>query len=203
MQIKVFEEFIAEKKRAFAKTHLPYFVIATPEQKGNSFGERLYQAFASIFAQGYNRVIVVGNDCPELKAPDLLKSEQLLQNNEVVLGPDTSGGIYLLGLTKEAFSKIKSFDQVRWQTSQVYKDCKAFLAQLNLSQATLSVYHNINTKQELKVAFNRKFFSSQLHRVLSCLLAVLIKPVRVPFFYNPQLIHTVFFFRGPPVQYHF
>jgi hypothetical protein len=66
-------------------------------QKVGGLGERMADAFARRFAEGEERVVVVGSDCAAL-TPDLIRQAAgSLDANDAVLGPAVDGGYYLIG----------------------------------------------------------------------------------------------------------
>ncbi|CAN5457967.1 hypothetical protein BH09PLA1_BH09PLA1_08490 [soil metagenome] len=67
-------------------------------QRGHDFGERLENAVDELSAAGYERLVIVGTDCPQLEQADLARAIDLLQTNRLVLGPDHRGGCWLIGL---------------------------------------------------------------------------------------------------------
>ena len=69
-------------------TGLPYFVIDSTSQKGDNFGERLTNAMASVFIKGFERVVVIGNDCLSIDSSLLLNHVVFLaayQNEKIIL----------------------------------------------------------------------------------------------------------------------
>lgn len=64
-----------------------------------SFAGRMVDAFERAFALGYNRVVMVGSDCPELSAVAMQQAFELLKSEQAVFGPATDGGFYLAGLS--------------------------------------------------------------------------------------------------------
>ena len=88
-------------------------------QRGRDFGESLRLAFEDAFELGYRRVVVIGNDAPDITT-DYLKSAfvQLEQGGEAraVLGPATDGGYNLLGLASPC---PEAFESVPWGSSDV------------------------------------------------------------------------------------
>ena len=67
-------------------------------QAGDGFGERLDNAVSTL-AAGYDRVVIVGRDCPQLDAADVVTAFASLGNEaRLVLGPDQGGGCWLIGL---------------------------------------------------------------------------------------------------------
>lgn len=75
-------------------------------QQGKDLGERMENAFRSGFEEGFSRIIIIGSDLYDLSEEDLKKAFLALQDSEVVIGPATDGGYYLLGmksLTSQVF----------------------------------------------------------------------------------------------------
>ncbi len=79
-------------------------------QEGEDLGKRMENAFKLGFDKEYDRLIVIGSDCLELNTSIVNKAFELLESNDVVVGPAKDGGYYLLGMKKvhQAFLKIKN-----------------------------------------------------------------------------------------------
>jgi len=73
-------------------------------------------AFVEAFREGVNRVVIIGSDCPALTAEDLEQAWRALDTRDVVLGPATDGGYWLIGL-REPQSAL--FERIAWSTSTV------------------------------------------------------------------------------------
>ena len=69
-------------------------------QKGNDLGERLNSAITHAHDLGFNPIIVLGADSPTIPASFIETALNVLLRGEtdVVLGPTTDGGYYLIGL---------------------------------------------------------------------------------------------------------
>jgi rSAM/selenodomain-associated transferase 1 len=85
-------------------------------QQGEDLGERLRQAFADAFADGCNRVAVIGTDCPQVDKAVLQHAFEALDQAELVVGPATDGGYYLLGLQRLV---PQLFEDIAWGTERV------------------------------------------------------------------------------------
>ncbi len=48
------------------ETGLPTFTFNENQQTGCSFGEKLSNAIINIFNKGFSRLLIIGNDCPQL-----------------------------------------------------------------------------------------------------------------------------------------
>ena len=119
----LFDELNKRVLAKVIKSGLPYFQHSEKEQIGENFAERYVNAIQYVYDQGYDAVITIGNDTPQLKTHHLLDVAKKLQENKVVLGPSFDGGYYLLGLHKSKFSK-KLFLQLPWQTSRLLQKIK-------------------------------------------------------------------------------
>jgi glycosyltransferase A (GT-A) superfamily protein (DUF2064 family) len=111
------------------KTTATTFLVDTYLQKGKNFGERISNAFADVYAKGFDNVICIGNDCLELSLAQLEIAISQTEIGKVILGPTADGGTYLMGIPKAYFNQV-SFSKIKWQTTQTFKN----LHQLFLSQ---------------------------------------------------------------------
>lgn len=91
-------------------------------QRGNDLGERMTRAFQDAFNQGYSKVIIIGSDLYDLSTEDLSQAFSYLEDHEVVIGPATDGGYYLLGLTN---MMPEVFKNKAWGTETVFNDTLA------------------------------------------------------------------------------
>ena len=67
-------------------------------QVGQDLGQRMANAFQDRFAAGAEKVIIIGSDCLALTEEHLFTAFQALDQADVVIGPATDGGYYLLGM---------------------------------------------------------------------------------------------------------
>ncbi len=88
-------------------------------QQGDDLGIRMRNAFKEGFDKGYEKIIIVGSDLYDLTANDIEKSFELLNTNDVVIGPAEDGGYYLLGMN---YLHEKIFKDKAWGTESVRKD---------------------------------------------------------------------------------
>lgn len=88
-------------------------------QTGEDLGKRMWNAFSEAFEQGYEKVMIIGSDCPQLTQEVLEMAFDLLENVDIVVGPAKDGGYYLLGL-KQPFKEL--FEDKEWSTDTVLED---------------------------------------------------------------------------------
>lgn len=69
-------------------------------QGDGDLGDRMGAAFQAAFADGIGRVVIIGIDCPDVSTALLVEAFEALQTQDIVLGPATDGGYYLIGLRR-------------------------------------------------------------------------------------------------------
>ena len=68
-------------------------------QVGRDFGGRLGHAADELADLGYDRVVIVGRDCPDLRRGDVADALAALDaGSRLALGPDDGGGCWLIAL---------------------------------------------------------------------------------------------------------
>ncbi|MBX9779114.1 MAG: DUF2064 domain-containing protein [Chitinophagaceae bacterium] len=137
------------------KTKLPFFISDENAQKQHSFAQKLKTAADAVFAEGFSRIIIVGNDCPELSALHFLKTDRELIKGNSVIGPDTNGGVYLIGITKELFASL-DFEKINWQTSAVCSGIVEQLQSLSTNFYILDKFTDINTYSDIIFLLKKK-----------------------------------------------
>lgn len=92
------------------------------EQRGESLGDRERSVFADLFRRGATQVVLIGSDVPLLTTAILEEAFAALaaSPSQVVLGPASDGGYYLLGLTAPTVPDL--FTGVRWSTRYALMD---------------------------------------------------------------------------------
>lgn len=116
-------------------------------QSAGDLGERMQQAFAQGFAQGYSRICIIGTDCFELTTQHLTDAFTALHEHDVVLGPSQDGGYYLLGMN-QLYTSL--FSNKEWSTESVAENTRDDVTQLALSLKELPVLNDIDTVEDLK-----------------------------------------------------
>lgn len=103
-------------------------------------------AFLAAFQEGCSRVLLFGSDIPELSAAVLVQAMTTLQAKDVVLGPSTDGGYWLIGLRR----RVALFSGIRWGTNEVLAATLAKVKGLDLSVALLDPLTDIDTLEDLR-----------------------------------------------------
>lgn len=95
----------------------------------------------------YEKVVLIGTDCPSLTAERIQTAVQQLDEDNAVMIPATDGGYVLLG-----FKQIDAslFSNISWSTSSVAKVTKQRIAALGWTLALLPALHDIDEPEDLK-----------------------------------------------------
>ena len=115
-------------------------------QHGNDLGERLEQAVTNAFAQGVERVIVIGTDCPDLNADVLIHGFRALEHSDVVIGQAEDGGYFLVGLNQ---NHPELFRDITWSTEHVLEQTIAKARSLKCSISVLAKLTDVDHPEDL------------------------------------------------------
>ena len=172
--------------RTARATGLPCLIVDERRQQGATFGERFTHALQQVFRQGYQQVIAIGGDVPDLRKQHIQLAADLLRQNDWVLGPDFRGGAYLIACTREAFAKNPHLHSLPWQTSHTLKSLLLSARRRQQSVALLSVLHDLNHGADLSgwLAQNGQH---RLRRLLPGLLQSATALIRRPVLFSPLL----------------
>lgn len=117
------------------------------EQNGIDLGERMQNAFRTIFNNSCKKAIIIGTDLPDISQTIIYNSFALLDRYDVVIGPSNDGGYYLLGM-KEYYPQI--FDEIKWSTNEVLKSTLDKLLKEKIKTKIIDELIDIDTKDDLE-----------------------------------------------------
>jgi len=117
-------------------------------QCAGSLGRRMERAFAGAFAAGARRVVIVGTDCPGMTAYVAGRAFEQLNSADVVLGPATDGGYYLVGLRNHV---PELFEDIRWGTQDVLEQTMQAAGDLGLACSILEPMDDIDRPSDLAI----------------------------------------------------
>ena len=120
---------------------------AGPQGDGD-LGQRLQSAFQRAFQAGAKHVAIIGSDCPAVKVEDIREAWGGLQTHDVVLGPATDGGYWLIGLRQP---QPALFRDVHWSTEDVFAETIQRVQHAGLSVQLLRELADVDTEREWRV----------------------------------------------------
>lgn len=160
------EELTAHTKLKARRTGLPVFHIDEKSQVGTSFGERLGNAMKSVYEQGIEHLLVIGNDSPDLSTETLKTAVAQLQAGKTVFGPTPDGGTYLIGINREYFD-YKTFLRLPWQEKNLFEALLHWTISLGGRCKVLSPLLDLDAPQDCQNWFTpSRFISSRLYQLL-------------------------------------
>jgi uncharacterized protein len=141
--------FDGAPQEAFGHWH-PFVDEWWPQPDGD-LGDRLAAGFQTAFGVG-GPVIAMGTDCLEIE-PDLVSQAfQALSEKDVIFGPASDGGYYLVG-TRQMQAVL--FRSVRWSSPFTLADHLLHCREEGWSVSFLPVRHDIDTGDDWKAYLSR------------------------------------------------
>ncbi len=104
--------------------------VSYVRQAPGDLGARIHSALERALADGARSAVLIGTDLPELSGEILRSAFDKLERHDVVLGPASDGGYYLVGLRLGARSL---FDGIDWSTPRVFEQTVARVGEAGLS----------------------------------------------------------------------
>lgn len=115
-------------------------------QKGIDLGERMKNAFKKGFEDGYNHIVLIGSDLPDITAMHINNGLGALKQNEAVFGPAEDGGYYLIGLSK---MHNFVFENKPWSKTHLLEETLNELNNKKIRFTTLETLNDIDTFEDL------------------------------------------------------
>lgn len=115
-------------------------------QSGYQLGERMCNAFKSVFTKGCSRVAIIGSDCPDLTPALIEQAFNELDRSDIVIGPATDGGYYLLA-GKKLYPSL--FENITWSSGHVLTQTIAVCNNLNKSFHLLPVLSDVDRAEDI------------------------------------------------------
>ena len=190
-------QMIKHTKSTVSATDLPFFIISEEQQRGQSFGEKMANAFQDVFAQGFNNVIAVGNDCVSLSALDIIYAADVLQKSKAVIGPTLDGGAYLIGLTQKSYD-FEDFKNIAWQTSDTFDQLFSYFEKNLIVATTLDYKTDIDSISDWKIALQSVNLQFR-NKILTILKSTESLPSKFDLIYNNSHLELPLSLRAPPL----
>jgi hypothetical protein len=128
--------------------------ISYHAQVGKDLGKRMQGAFEDSFNHKIEKIIIIGTDCPDLNQNIIEEAFLALNSHDVVLGPASDGGYYLIGLS-QSFPML--FNHIDWGSDRVLVQTKSIIEQEKLSVYDLPVLTDVDRPDDLYIWQSKKF----------------------------------------------
>jgi uncharacterized protein len=115
-------------------------------QEGNGLAAGLASAFRIFIGRGYRHVVALDGDSPQIPSQRLEQAFHLLDSTDLVVGPTTDGGYYLVGTCA---SEARLFEQHRLGTGGALDSLLAAAQMLNLKVALTETAYDVDEPDDL------------------------------------------------------
>ncbi len=146
---------------AFAEKLASDFGLYHEQQSRGDLGERLAHAFSCCLTR-YEKVIVIGSDCPFIDASYIKEAIRVLDSKDVVVGAAVDGGYVLIGLKADL---PFLFSDISWGSEHVLKQTLAKVSGEDKSYGLLPALNDIDVAQDLQL-LNDKMFSGMFNGLI-------------------------------------
>ena len=121
-------------------------------QEGSGLGERLTAVSRWARGQGYGKFLLVGSDSPTLPIAYIERAMELLESRDVVIGPSTDGGYYLIGFSKIGAKRTIPviFQDIAWSTERVLRETLEKIDVANAQLGLLPPWYDVDTPSDLQ-----------------------------------------------------
>jgi rSAM/selenodomain-associated transferase 1 len=152
--------FLADLVERFASCAAQRILVYTPNEAASYFagiardsftrvpqspgtlGQRMQSFLQDQLDGGTESVLIIGTDSPTLPLAFLEQAFQALEQADVVLGPATDGGYYLVGCSRHV---PPIFDDVAWSSATVLTETITRLAEPSWRLAVLPPWYDVDT----------------------------------------------------------
>ncbi|MGH7601447.1 MAG: TIGR04282 family arsenosugar biosynthesis glycosyltransferase [bacterium] len=131
----------AEKEQAL-REHFPGPFQWFAQIDSADLGARIQHAIRRVQQAGYSHVLTIGTDSPSLPTKYLDQAAAALETHDLVLGPATDGGYYLIGLKSAPPPEL--FTGIDWSTERVLHQTLQRAEQLRMSVHLLPSWYDVD-----------------------------------------------------------
>ena len=122
-------------------------------QRPGSLGSRMGHLLRRIRADfPSSPALLIGTDLPSLNRPDLLMAIELLQDKDLVLGPSSDGGYWLLGLSAGLLRQPRRWPLggIHWGSDSVLDQTLTQARECSLTIGMLAEHQDIDRLSDLQ-----------------------------------------------------
>ncbi|QIP14350.1 DUF2064 domain-containing protein [Spirosoma aureum] len=163
------QQLAVAKVRAAGLTCVHSTEIVSTTDYSAPFGAQLSNAVQAVLTKGFDQVIVIGNDCPDLRVSDLRAAANALTHGQLPVGYDQRGGVFLFGLDQRILENRPAhlLANLPWQTPQLGASLANFLSNSFDGVMTLSAIRtDWNNRSDLRSGvWLSGAFSSLAHKI--------------------------------------
>jgi hypothetical protein len=127
-------------------------------QSDGDIGNRMQAAISGAFAKEAARVVLIGSDIPGISTDILERAFRALGEHDLVIGPATDGGYYLIGMNKRSLGAARDvlFDGIEWSSHRVLAQTTDRAASIGASIKRLEALSDVDQPTDLPVWTGRR-----------------------------------------------
>lgn len=140
-------------------------------QTGGHLGERLANVSGYLFEHGYEKVVILDSDSPNLPTGYIYDSMRCLDKTDAVIGPCLDGGYYLIGLSTHM---PELFQDIPWSTPRVTELTMEKAVNMGISVSLIDEWYDVDTvedlirlKRDLEKPLDGSFLCRNTYRMVS------------------------------------
>jgi len=115
-------------------------------QGGRDLGQRLSNAFGQLLNNEGDAAVIIGSDSPDLPLTFVKRAYLKLKRKDVVLGPASDGGYYLVGMTR---LRGELFSGPAWGSETVLAETLEIIQEHSLSCSILPLWYDVDDAHTL------------------------------------------------------
>lgn len=123
------------------------FAVELFVQTGDDLGQRMHNAICYVLSQEYDACVLTGADLPMITAEHVESGFASLENVDIVIGPTSDGGYYLVGVKQPC---LELFTDQQYGGSNVYENTVAAAGAAGYSVASALCCDDVDTPEDLK-----------------------------------------------------
>jgi rSAM/selenodomain-associated transferase 1 len=144
LRVAVAQESFLEK----FKQNFPGADKYVAQKNTDNLGARMQHAIQQSLNEGFQKIVVIGTDCPHLPTEYVQKAFDLLDKHDIAIGPAEDGGYYLLAISQD---HPCLFEGISWSTENVLKQTIAAIKKNDVSYALLPALFDIDDFESLQM----------------------------------------------------
>jgi len=151
----------AAKKWAL-KNQIKRVAIQGPGNLGTKMKRQFIKTHSekNLFHQSSNPILLIGTDLPSISNFELIKAIQILNHKEMVIGPSSDGGYWLIGLSNKLLNPLSSwpFSGISWGSDNVLDKTLQLASLHQINYQLLETKNDLDSIMDLSPWLDHKSF---------------------------------------------
>jgi hypothetical protein len=124
------------------------------QYSGQDLGLKMASAFLETYKKKHAKVLIIGSDCLELNQGVITEAYRQLSENEVVIGPASDGGYYLIGFNFDLIGEVSEevlkimFWNREWSHERVGQEAIESCEKMRLSYTILPTLTDVDEEKD-------------------------------------------------------